>query len=125
MAGRKGSKYYNIFLQYRVWLENIDGLDFVGDGKFELLLAIEESESLSAAAENLNISYRKAWGSLREIETRLGFPIVTKQRGGKIGGKTTLNSDGIKLIAAYKMFLAEIETNMHDSAKKFWASVNE
>jgi molybdate transport system regulatory protein len=125
MAGRKGSKYYNIFLQYRVWLENNDGLDIVGNGKFELLLAIEELESLTTAAEKLNISYRKAWGNLREIETRLGFPIVTKLRGGKIGGKTMLNPDGIKLIAAYKLFLAEIETNMHDSAKKFWASVNE
>jgi molybdate transport system regulatory protein len=125
MAGRKGSKYYNIFLNYKVWLENLEGLDIVGDGKFELLLAIEESESLTAAAGKLNISYRKAWGNLREIETRLGFPIVTKLRGGKIGGKTTLNPDGVKLIAAYKMFLAEIETNMHDSAKKFWATVNE
>lgn len=125
MAGRKGTKYYDIFLHYYVWLENVEGKDIVGDGKFELLLAIEETESLTAAAEKLNISYRKAWGSLREIETHLGFPIVTKLRGGSSGGTTTLNEDGQKLISAYKVFLAEIEEKMRDSAKKFWAVVNE
>lgn len=125
MAGRKGTKYYDIFLHYYVWLENVEGKDIVGDGKFELLLAIEETESLTAAAEKLNISYRKAWGNLREIETHLGFPIVTKLRGGSLGGMTTLNEDGKKLISAYKVFLAEIEDKMRDSAKRFWAVVNE
>lgn len=125
MAGPKGSKYYDIFLKYHVWLENIHGKDIVGNGKFELLIAIEETGSLTLAAQKLNISYRKAWGNLREIEERLGFPVVTKSRGGIIGGQTLLNSDGSNLIKAYKDFLNEIEDNMHHSAKKFWAKVNQ
>jgi molybdate transport system regulatory protein len=124
MAGRKGSKYYDIFLKHRVWLENINGEDIVGDGKFELLLCIDELESLMAAADKLGISYRKAWGNLREIEQRLGFTIVDKQRGGKEGGKTTLNPEGKKLIEAYKEFLSSIDILMHDAAKEFWAKVN-
>jgi molybdate transport system regulatory protein len=125
MAGRKGSKYYNIFLKHRVWLENTNGQDIVGDGKFDLLLCIDELESLMAAAEKLGISYRKAWGNVREIEQRLGFPIVDKHRGGKDGGKTILNPEGKKLIGAYKEFLSEIDTLMHDAAKGFWAKVND
>lgn len=125
MAGRKGSKYYDIFLKHRVWLENIQGQDIVGDGKFNLLLSIDELESLMAAAERLGISYRKAWGNLREIEQRLGFSIVEKHRGGKEGGKTVLNTEGKKLIEAYKEFLADIDVLMHDAAKKFWAKVND
>ncbi|MDY0254956.1 MAG: LysR family transcriptional regulator [Tenuifilaceae bacterium] len=125
MAGTKGSKYYDIFLKHKVWLENINGHDIVGDGKFELLLSIEELKSLTAAAEKLDISYRNAWGKLREIEQNLGFAIVDKSRGGKDGGKTTLNAEGKKLIEAYKEFLSEIDTLMHDSARKFWAKVNE
>ncbi|HDP54668.1 MAG TPA: LysR family transcriptional regulator [Bacteroidetes bacterium] len=125
MAGTKGSKYYDIFLKHKVWLENINGHDIVGDGKFELLLSIEELQSLTAAAEKLDISYRNAWGKLREIEQNLGFAIVDKSRGGKDGGKTTLNTEGKKLIEAYKEFLSEIDTLMHDSARKFWAKVNE
>lgn len=125
MAGTKGSKYYDIFLKHRVWLENIQGQDIVGDGKFDLLLSIDELQSLMAAADNLEISYRKAWGNLREIEQRLGFPIVEKHRGGKEGGKTMLNTEGKKLISAYKEFLTDIDTLMHDAAKEFWAKVND
>lgn len=125
MAGRKGSKYYDIFLKHKVWLENLYGQDIVGDGKFDLLLCIDELESITACSERLGISYRKAWGNLREIEQRLGFSVVEKHRGGKEGGKTTLNSEGKKLIEAYKEFLVEIESLMHDSAKRFWAKVND
>lgn len=124
MAGTKGSRYYDIFLKHKVWLENINGQDIVGDGKFELLLSIDELQSLTAAAERLDISYRNAWGKLREIEQNLGFAIVDKSRGGKEGGRTTLNDEGKKLIEAYKEFLADIDSLMHDAAKKFWAKVN-
>lgn len=125
MAGRKGSKYYDIFLKHKVWLENLYGEDIVGGGKFDLLLCIDELESLTASADKLGISYRKAWGNLREIEQRLGFSIVEKHRGGKDGGRTLLNEEGKKLINAYKDFLADIEILMHDAAKSFWAKVND
>lgn len=125
MAGTKGSRYYDIFLKHKVWLENINGQDIVGDGKFELLLSIDELQSLTAAAEKLGISYRNAWGKLREIEQNLGFAIVDKNRGGKDGGSTHLNAEGKKLIEAYKDFLAEIDLLMHDSARRFWAKVND
>ena len=125
MAGRKGSKYYDIFLKHRVWLENINGEDIVGGGKFDLLLSIDETQSISASAEKLGISYRKAWGNIREVEQRLGFAVVEKHRGGKEGGKTTLNAEGKKLIDAYRIFLSDIDRLMHDAAKEFWAKVND
>ena len=125
MAGRKGSKYYDIFLKHKVWLENINGEDIVGGGKFDLLLSIEETQSITASAEKLGISYRKAWGNIREIEQRLGFSVVEKHRGGKEGGKTILNAEGKKLIDAYREFLAQIETLMHDAAKEFWNKIND
>ncbi|HOP05093.1 MAG TPA: LysR family transcriptional regulator [Tenuifilaceae bacterium] len=125
MAGRKGSKYYDIFLKHKVWLENINGEDIVGGGKFDLLLSIDETQCITASAENLGISYRKAWGNIREIEQRLGFPVVEKHRGGKEGGKTVLNAEGKKLIDAYREFLIQIDTLMHDAAKEFWNKIND
>ena len=125
MAGRKGSKYYDIFLKHRVWLENVKGEDIVGGGKFDLLLSIDETQSITASAEKLSISYRKAWGNIREIEQRLGFSVVEKHRGGKEGGKTVLNAEGKKLIEAYKVFLEDINRLMHDAAREFWAKVND
>ena len=87
MAGPKGSKYYDVFLKYRIWLEDIKENDIVGNGKFNLLFAIRDQGSLIQAAQKMKISYRKAWGNIREIEQQLGFQLVQKERGGKNGGQ--------------------------------------
>ena len=78
----------------------------------------------SAAARNMKISYRKAWGLLRDIETVLGFQLVGKHRGGKSGGKTDLTSEGLELIDAYLNLKSELEDKVHDSIKKFFKKIN-
>ncbi len=62
-------------IKYKLWLEK-NGRVIFGPGRFELLEAIEECESLSAAAKKLKMSYRAAWGRLRASEDRLGIPLV-------------------------------------------------
>ncbi|HTZ39088.1 MAG TPA: LysR family transcriptional regulator [Syntrophales bacterium] len=62
-------------IKYKLWLEK-QGRVIFGPGRFELLEAIEECQSLSAAAKKLKMSYRAAWGRLRASEDRLGMPLV-------------------------------------------------
>ena len=46
-----------------------------------LLVAVAESGSLSAAVLNCRISYRAAWGLLRDYRRRIGTPLVLLERG--------------------------------------------
>ena len=62
-------------IRHKLWLEK-DGRVIFGPGRFELLEAVEECQSLSAAAKKLKMSYRAAWGRLRASEDRLGMPLV-------------------------------------------------
>jgi molybdate transport system regulatory protein len=62
-------------IRHKLWLEK-DGRVIFGPGRFELLEAVEECQSLSAAAKKLKMSYRAAWGRLRASEDRLGIPLV-------------------------------------------------
>jgi molybdate transport system regulatory protein len=62
-------------IRHKLWLEK-NGRVIFGPGRFELLEAIEEHQSLSAAAKKLKMSYRAAWGRLRASEDRLGIPLV-------------------------------------------------
>ena len=87
MAGHKGSPYYDIFLRYEIWLESVLKKTVLNGEGFSLLQEIEKSGSLSGAAKNLQMSYRKAWGLLRETEQHLGFPLVDKRRGRGLGGQ--------------------------------------
>lgn len=124
MAGPKGSKYYDIFLKFKVWLENTEGESILGNGKFELIDYIDQLGSLKAAADKLSVSYRKAWGMIKEAEEKLGFPLTEKHRGGQHGGNTVLTEEGKELIEAYKELLVEFDEAIYQITKKFFNKVN-
>jgi molybdate transport system regulatory protein len=70
----------------------------------------------------LNISYRKAWGDLKNAEEFLGYKLLEKQRGGKSGGTSVLTDKAHKLIEAYEAlqqtFDEKIETAFQEFKKK-------
>lgn len=124
MAGPKGSKYYDVFLKFKVWLENTQGESILGNGKFELIDYIDQLGSLKAAADKLGISYRKAWGMIKDAEEKLGFCLTEKHRGGQHGGNSVLTSEGKELIEAYKELLVEFDEAIYQITKKFFNKVN-
>jgi len=125
MAGPKGSKYYDIFLRHHVWLET-RGEDIVISAEgLDLLREVSGSESIVKSAQNMKISYRKAWGLLREVEDLLGFKLIEKHRGGASGGKTILTREGKALVSAYDDLNSEIDIAMKDIARRFFRRIND
>lgn len=107
--------------EMKLWLKSKDNDNFFGDGKFLLLQNIQQTGSLSAAAEELGMSYRKAWGDIAKAEARIGEKLVVRQRGGKSGGETHLTEIGIKLIKAYIDFRKDMQKHLESSYKKHMA----
>jgi molybdate transport system regulatory protein len=124
MAGPRGSKYYDIFLKQQLHLVTKEDDIVIKEEGFTLLTGIKKEQSIVAAARNMGISYRKAWGLLREIEFVLGFQLVGKHRGGKAGGKTDLTRDGEDLTEAYLLLKKEIDLAVHDNVKLFFNRIN-
>ncbi len=126
MAGSEGSKYYNVFLNYGIWLENKPSKEKVVDSYiFNLLSIIRESSSLSSAAEQLNISYRKAWGDVKACEKQLGFSLIERTRGGDGGGSSRLSEDGNRLLDAYIQLNKEFDAVIHRITKEFFHTINQ
>lgn len=125
MAGQKGSKYYNIFLDYSIRLEHKKRGNLLDEYKFSLLNKVKETGSLKAAADELGVSYRKAWGNVEDIEKGLGFKLLERQRGGAQGGKTTLTNDGERLIEAHQELRKEFNEAIYKITKKFFHSLND
>jgi molybdate transport repressor ModE-like protein len=123
MAGPKGSKYYDIFLRHQVQL--VTGEDtLISEEGFRLLLEIGKTQSIVSAAKNLGMSYRKAWGLLREIEYNLGFSLVGKKRGGKAGGRTTFTPEGAELLDAYQKLVKDLESTDREAIRAFFKRIN-
>jgi molybdate transport repressor ModE-like protein len=123
MAGPKGSKYYDIFLKHQVQLVTEDET-LISEEGFNLLLEIGKELSIVAASKNLGISYRKAWGLIREIEYNLGFRLVGKRRGGKTGGRTTFTPEGAELLEAYQQLVRELESTDREAVRAFFKRIN-
>lgn len=74
----------------------------IGPGKIALLEHIEASGSLSQAARDLGMSYRRAWLLLDDLNHALGEPVITTSVGGAGGGGAQVTGFGRKLIASYR-----------------------
>jgi molybdate transport repressor ModE-like protein len=124
MAGPIGSKYYDIFLKHNVQLVTGDEDIVITEEGFMLLTEIEKELSIVAAAKNMQISYRKAWGLLREIEYTLGFSLVGKKRGGKAGGRTTFTPEGKMLLDAFTNLKTDLEAADKEIIRLFFKKIN-
>lgn len=124
MAGPIGSKYYDIFLKHKVQLVTSEDFEVINEEGFRLLHEIEKEHSIVAAAKNMKVSYRKAWGLLRDMEYDLGFSLVGKKRGGKAGGRTTFTPEGKKLLDAFTSLQSDLDTADKEIIRSFFRKIN-
>ena len=85
----------------RIWIE-IDGENFLGAGRVELLENIKTHGSLRKAAISMGLSYRKAYYAIRAINTLASSPLVELRQGGKGGGSATLTETGRQFVIKYQ-----------------------
>lgn len=87
----------------RVSLRIDFGSDFrLGPGKIELLEAIGQTGSISAAGRLLGMSYRRAWVLVESLNCGFKRGVVETALGGKSGGGAKLTDTGCEVIARYR-----------------------
>jgi molybdate transport system regulatory protein len=74
----------------------------IGPGKVQLLENIAAFGSISAAARQMNMSYKHAWDLVDELNTMFGKAVVATQPGGRRGGGAQLTSIGLAVIGRYR-----------------------
>ena len=81
---------------------DFDDAHSVGPGKIALLERMRDCGSLSQAARELDMSYRRAWQLLDSLNTSFNEPVIVTSIGGKGGGGSEITKLGLALIAAYR-----------------------
>lgn len=97
---------YDARLRINLWLENDKGILF-GMGRYILLDQVNEHGSLKQAAQALGMSYRAAWGKMKQTEAALGVALIEKHGSNRIGYRLT--DFGHELMGRYKSWLEEVE----------------
>src|SRR5215471_17402534 len=86
-----------IFL--RIYFSNTRWL---GPGKVDLLEAIRDHHSISAAARTMGMSYRRAWLLIHSINRLFGIPAIATRLGGRHGGSANVTPFGLAIISTYR-----------------------
>src|SRR5450759_4255008 len=74
----------------------------IGPGKADLLQAIEQTGSISAAARSMDMSYRRAWLLIDTMNQCFREPVVDTATGGKGGGGARITSSGLTVLRRYR-----------------------
>ena len=107
--------------KFKIWLEEKGGVAFA-EGRKMLLESIERLGSLNAAAKELGMSYRAAWGKIKATEKVLGIRLLKVATGGKGGGGATLTPEAKELISKYKQFNDKMASLMEKEFKHIFGS---
>ena len=95
-------------IRSKLWIE-AGGEPVFGRGRRFLLEAIDSHGSINRAAQQVDISFRKAWGHIKVMEDRLGVKLVDRQAGGKNGGGAALTDEARKFLKKYETLEKSIQ----------------
>lgn len=74
----------------------------IGPGKADLLDAVARSGSISAAAREMDMSYRRAWLLVDTMNRAFRSPLVEAAKGGAGGGGARVTAFGLQVLARYR-----------------------
>jgi molybdate transport system regulatory protein len=74
----------------------------IGPGKARLLESIRDTGSISAAARDMGMSYKRAWLLLDSMNQAFTEHVVTAAPGGAGGGGATLTPFGAEVLERYR-----------------------
>lgn len=69
-----------------------------------LLTLTDETQSVRAACQRMQLSYSSGWNAINLLEAELGYPVVARTQGGQRGGRSSLTARGRALLRAYEAY---------------------
>ncbi len=89
----------------------------MGPGKAELLLAIQACGSISAAAKQMNMSYKRAWQLVDVMNTSFKTSLVSSVTGGQHGGGAQLTAFGEMVLAHYQRIQSKANASAEEELR--------
>ena len=109
MAGYRG-------LLLRVLAEDDPAM---GPGKARLVALIDSTGSISAAAREMGMSYRRAWQLVEALNSSFTQPVIVTAVGGKRGGGATVTAFGRELVESYRKMEEKAASAIASDLRRF------
>ena len=80
-------------------------------------MLIDETKSVRAAGQRMQLSYSSCWNIIRTLESQLNYTLIERSQGGAGGSTSVLTDRGRQLLlrySAYENALKEQANNLYD-----------
>jgi molybdate transport system regulatory protein len=107
---------------HRVFLHE-QGAAMFGPGICDLLVLVRQTGSLHKAAQQMRMSYNKAWHVVRTAEEHLQLRLLSRRTGGAGGGGSSLTPEGAELVARFQAFMQEADADLDALYRKHFGDL--
>jgi len=109
----------DINVRFRMWID-VKNSPYLGLGRIILLENIIKHGSITKGAEAINMSYRKAWQLIEDMNKLSRKPLVIKKIGGKHGGGAEVTNEGKKTIHNFYKLQKDVEEYVKERISKIY-----
>ena len=74
-----------------------------------LLMLVDETKSVRAAGQRMQLSYSSCWNIIRTLESQLNYPLIERSQGGAKGSTSVLTDRGRLLLERYNAYEAKLK----------------
>ena len=111
-------------VKVKIWIEDEDKNLIFGGGKTEVLELIDETGSISKAAQRVGMHYKKAWTHIKILEKHIEDDLVNTNKGqGELSG-SSLTPKAREVIQTYKTLQNDIKKYADDRFKELFLKDN-
>ena len=89
-------------------------LPFFDDKIAMLLSLVDETSSVRAACQRMQISYSTGWNIIRTMESQFSRSFIERSQGGPSGGQSRLTGDGRRLVEAFRRFESRLRQTANE-----------
>ena len=82
-----------------------------------LLMLVDETKSVRAASQRMQLSYSSCWNIIKTLESQLNYPLLERSQGGAGGSTSVLTDRGKELLqryCAYEQILKDKANELYD-----------
>jgi len=74
-----------------------------------LLMLVDETKSVRAASQRMQLSYSSCWNIIRTLESQLSFSLIERSQGGAGGSQSHLTERGRELLERYNAYEKQLK----------------
>ena len=96
-------------VKVKIWIEDDEQNLIFGGGKTEVLEYIDETGSISKAAQKVGMNYKKAWSHIKILENNIQDDLVFTHKGQGAQSGSCLTPKAREVIQRYKILQYDIK----------------